>query len=699
MRAIGIDLGTTNSVAAITDRERPRCLTNHDSELLTPSVVSYFKKRGAETGEIVVGDQAVRNAVRDPANTIFSIKRLMGRSYGEPRVDEVQQRYGFRLAQAPASDAPDQGVRVLLNAKPHTPPEISAMILKQIKADAERVLGDTVSHAVITVPAYFEERQRHATAEAGKLAGLEVLEIIDEPTAAALAFGLGREDERHRVLVYDLGGGTFDISLIQMYKHKYEVLEIQGDNWLGGDDFDQMIVRRMFEWIKSQYSFDPASRPELLMLAKPEAEKAKKALSVRQQTEILWQLKVPDLGMVDVEMDLTREEFEKDIRKKLQNTVSLVHKALDNQALNPSDITAVLLVGGSTAIPLVRTLLADVFEEKKIRVDVNPMQCVALGAAIRAGGHELGDQPQQAKEDPVQRRTAMHLGINTVKGDDPDHFEIIIPKGTPYPLDEPRKTIVKPNKANQRLIVLPIFEGESEEKASLNEPQSELQIPLREGLDPSQDIEIAFGYDRSRILTVWVNIVGKDQDFEFRLEHNRPRPRPRGQQGKAAAGTEEAAAAGNLADDWREGLSHVLKLGKYFWQGYGVFMGDHARKELETAMKEAEEALSTGNQAQGQRAKLAIENILWDSGTASVMFNAETVMQWANAEQTRLLARAIGELRRAHAQQAGGGPTEQFERLEQNVRAVTADIIRERVGPEAAGPKDFGGLLVTPKDL
>ena len=153
------------------------------------------------------------------------------------------------------------------------------------------------------------------------------------------------------------------------------------------------------------------------------------------------------------------------------------------------------------------------------------------------------------------------------------------------------------------------------------------------------------------------------------------------------------------SSDWREGLSHVLKLGKYFWQGYGVFMGDHARKELETAMKEAEEALSTGNQAQGQRAKLAIENILWDSGTASVMFNAETVMQWANAEQTRLLARAIGELRRAHAQQAGGGPTEQFERLEQNVRAVTADIIRERVGPEAAGPKDFGGLLVTPKDL
>jgi molecular chaperone DnaK len=260
MKAIGIDLGTTNTVAAIVEGGRPKTLINRDNEVLTPSVVSYYKRRGADTGEFVVGRQAINNASRDPANTVFSVKRLMGRQYGERRVEEVQERYGFQLAPAPNADSHDPGVKVLFNDKPYTPVEVSAMILKQIKIDAERALGEPVTHAVITVPAYFEKRQRRATAEAAKQAGLMVLEIIDEPIAAALAFGLGREAERHRALVYDLGGGTFDVSLLQMYNNNFDVFEIQGDNWLGGDDFDQIIVERMLAWIKNEYDIDASSQ-------------------------------------------------------------------------------------------------------------------------------------------------------------------------------------------------------------------------------------------------------------------------------------------------------------------------------------------------------------------------------------------------------------------------------------------------------
>ena len=683
MRAIGIDLGTTNSVAAVCEGDRTRALTNQLHEILTPSVVTYHKRRGADGGEVVVGGNAVRNAMRDPANTIFSIKRLMGRQYGEPRVEEVQKRYGFQLAPPPAADLEDRGVRVLLNNEPKTPAEVSAIILGQIKADAERALGEKVTHAVITVPAYFEERQRYATNEAGKLAGLTVLEIVDEPTAAALAFGLGKEDEKHRVLVYDLGGGTFDISLIQMHKHHYEVLEIQGDNWLGGDDFDHMIVRRMFDWVKAEYSFDPTSRPELLMLAKPVAEAAKKALSVQQRAEILWQLKVPDLGMVDVEMEVTREQFESDIRGKLETTVDLVHQALKNQALSPSDITAVLLVGGSTAIPMVRTLLADVFAENKIRVDVNPMECVALGAAIRAARYSEapGQEPDDTKGS-IHRRTPMNLGINTVKGEDLDHFEVIIPKGTPYPLDEPRKTIVRPTEVNQKLLRLPVYEGLSEQ-ASLNVPQGEIEIPLRKGLDLSDDIEISFDYDRNRVVTLTVRIVSTSEIFERRLEHNRQHPKP---QGAAATAPSGDGAPANLSEDWPEDLSHIVKVGKMFRQGYGEYMTDDDRKDLETAIAAAEQALKTRDETEGKRQQLAIDNKLWGSGLASLMYIAESAMQRANARQAKVLAQGIAALRQAFAQ---GLPPDRFEKLVQDVRAVIGDIMSVTMGPEPPDPKMF----------
>jgi molecular chaperone DnaK len=692
MRAIGIDLGTTNSVIAIVERGQPRALTNRENEVLTPSVVSYFKRRGSETGEFVVGRQAINNAARDPANTVFSIKRLMGRQYGERRVEEVQKRYGYQLAPAPSPDSEDQSVKVLLNGKPYTPVEISAMILKQIKADAERALGEQVTHAVITVPAYFEERQRYATAEAGKVAGLTVLEIIDEPTAAALAFGLGKEDERHRVLVYDLGGGTFDVSLIQMHNNNYNVLAMQGDNWLGGDDFDQMIVGHMLDWIKSEYNIESSKRAGLLMRAKPEAEKAKKALSVQQRTEILWSFNVPDFGMIDMQLELTREQFEKDIADKLRSTIDLINVAMRNQTVTPDDITAVLLVGGSTAIPLVRTLLTEVFGEHKIRADINPMECVALGAALRADAHDLqslADDGQKENAMVIHRVTPMDLGINTVKGEDLDHFEPIIPKGTPYPLDEPRKKIVHPTEPNQKVLRIPVYEGDSS-RASLNELQGDIEIPLSRGLELSQDIEIQFDYDKNRVVTMIVKIVGTDQVYVHRLAHSGPRPKS-SRTTSPSSSDPGAPSGGTLQEDWTEGVGWATQSGRDFVQGYGMYMADDDRKELEEALQKAAAALEAKDEQVGKKAQNVIENKIMSSGLASLMYIAERVMSRANARQARLLAQAIAALRQAYAQ----GPDAHFEQLVQDVRVVVADIINAKIDTVPVVEHGFGGLLKT----
>ncbi len=688
MKAIGIDLGTTNSVAAVTEHGRGRALPNREGQTLTPSVVTYLKlKRGSGEGQIVVGRNAINNAARDPANTIFSVKRLMGRQYGEQRVEEVQKRYGFQLSPPPPADSADHGVKLLLNGKPYTPVEISSEILKQVKADAELALGEPVTHAVITVPAYFEERQRHATAQAGELAGLTVLSIIDEPTAAALAFGLGKEEEQHRVLVYDLGGGTFDISLIQMYNRNYDVLEIQGDNWLGGDDFDQIILNRMIESVKAEQGEEPCKRPAFLLRAKTEAEAAKKALSVQQEVEIQWSVNDPNVGMIDVDIAVTRQEFERDIRDRLERTIALVHKALKNQSLTPEDITAVLLVGGSTAIPLVHTLLAEVFGEGKLRRDVNPMECVALGAAIYSDRCEVPDSPapRQSAIGSIGHITAMHLGINAVQDDDPDHFEPIILKGTPYPLDEPKKKMFRPTAANQKLLRIPVYEGDSP-RCTLNAPQGEIEIPLPHGLDLSDDIEISFDYDKNRVLTLRVSVAGAEVGVRKLVRNTHITPtKPVGKDGADGAGTS------TIKNDWREQAGPTIRMGKHFLQGYRMYMSEDDRKDLEAAIAQADQSLKADKEAECSKALLVIENKTYmGSGPATLMFIAESVMQQCNPQQAKVLGRAIAALQQAIAQ----GSTPQIERLMDGLSMVIANILNTKgPGPETQVQKSFNNLV------
>ncbi len=679
MKAIGIDLGTTNSLAAVGGKEI-KVLPTRAGEALTPSVVSFVRKLRSEEGEIVVGRQARSYAARSPEETIFSIKRLMGAVYGEKRVEEVRKRVNYSLAEPPPKDSPDQGVKVLLGGRSCSPVDISALILKQVRGDAEQALGDTVTHAVITVPAYFEERQREATRKAGDQAGLKVLKIIDEPTAAAVFFGLGKEAERHRVLVYDFGGGTFDISIIQMVGGQFQVLEIEGDNWLGGDDFDQTIIARMIEWVKETYGFDPSEDKKFLGKAKEEAEKAKIALTVQQSVDIFAPLiaKAPGGEQVDIELGIQRADFENAIRPMVERTVELVRKALRQQNLTASDITAVLMVGGTTAVPLVQDAVADLFGREKVKRHVNPMECVALGAAILADSFELKEEGPSAEKHgaAVMEVTPMHLGIAAVKGQNADKFVHIIPKGTAYPLPEPMKRIFTPTEDNQKLIRVPVYEGQNE-MASLNTQQGIIEFPLPQGIATSTSIEVSFNYDRNRVLTVKVRVLGTDMAIEQTLERDRGR-------------VVQAQDGENLMEDWREELQPALRAGKHFLGTYGDYMEEADQIELKEAMAQGERALENANQVEGKRATLLLHNKILGSGTASQLFIAERAMQAASPEITQQLAQGVAQLRTAFAR----NDKVKIEALNARLRLAVAQIMAKKsTVQDVQDRQDFKGLL------
>jgi molecular chaperone DnaK len=683
MRAIGIDLGTTNSVAAIGGVEH-KVLASQDNEVLTPSVVGYVRRRNAAEGEIVVGRQALNNAVRDPNNTIFSVKRLMGRVYGEQRVQEVQSRFHYRLAE-PSPGSEDQGIKILLNDEPYTPTDISALILRHVKKGAELALGEEVTHAVITVPAYFEERQRKATADAGAAAGLKVLEIIDEPTAAAIAFGIKRENERHRVLVYDMGGGTFDISIIQMTGGQYTVMTTAGNNWMGGDDFNMAIVRRMIEQVKEEYGHDPSSDLAFLTKAKIEAERAKIALSAQQSYVISAPLivRVPHAGgPMDLELEITRQMFEDDIRALVEESLQLVRSAMQDQHLEPSDITEVLLVGGSTAVPLIQQEMHALFGQSKVKRHVNPMECVALGAGALAAG-KLLEQTPAAQPDAastaaagprVQGVTAMHLGIAAVKGDNPDAFIPVIPKNTPYPLTEPKKRLFYPSEDNQTLINIPVYEGLNE-RASLNEQQGIISFPLPHGVAMSTGVEVSFNYDSNRVTTVSVRIIGTDQQYTETLKRDRARVQ---------------TASKNLVDDWRETLQPSIQAANHFVETYGAYMSAEDKQEILDAVKDGEAALKQGNESVGQKVILVLRNKILGSGTASLLFIAARTMQGLPPDRSQLMAQAVASLRSAHTR----GDMDAVDRLSGELRVVVAQLMSQRAGVrDVEDRRSWEGLL------
>jgi molecular chaperone DnaK (HSP70) len=509
-RAIGIQLGATNSVAAIQERGEVRALLNRESQDITPSVVGVYRK------QVRVGQPAVDQSYLAPRDTITSVRSLMGRGFRDPEVQRVCARVAYEVVES--SDGDD--VRVVMDGKQYSPIEISAMILKKIKEDAEMRLNDQVEYAVITVPAYFNDKQKDATRQAAQMAGLKVQKILDEPAAAAIAFGIDDvgPDDCKTILVYDWGGCSFDVCVLAMVGGIFVQLDIEGDMWLGGDDFDHRIMDYVVDYVQTAYGVDARKDPRFMVKLKEKAKRAKHELSTMNRTDIIvaGMLNDDEGDPIDVEMEITRAEFERMIAADVARSVELARKAIRNagEAMTPDQIDHVLLVGGSTYIPAVRKALAEVFGERKLMMNVDPMKCVAYGAAVlTAKWAERVECPKCYRVNPgtsavceaegcgealigaVVNLTGMNYGIQA----EGDKFVIVIPKGTSFPTLEPLRVRMNVPTDGLRRMSVPIYAG-FDPVASKNELQATVWIELPDNVPAHTPLEVAFSLDDDGIL-------------------------------------------------------------------------------------------------------------------------------------------------------------------------------------------------------
>lgn len=479
-KIIGIDLGTTNSVMAYMEGGKPNVIPNSQGGRLTPSVVAEDEK-----GETLVGTPAKNQAITNPEGTIYSVKRLIGRSWDDPEVKRDKDLLPFEMRKSDSG-----GVEVKMGDKWYTPQEISAKILAKMKKDAEDFLGEEIKEAVITVPAYFDDSQRQATKDAGKIAGLTVKRIVNEPTAAALAYGIDKKKDE-KVAIFDLGGGTFDISILEMGEGVFEVLSTNGDTHLGGDDFDQVIIDHIAEAFKSKENFDLREDRTALQRLREAAEKAKIELSTSEETDInIPYITATDKGPKHLKEKLTRSELEKITSDLIAKTVAPCEKALKDAKLSKEDIDQVLLVGGMTRMPAVVKKVEEIFG-KEPNKGVNPDEIVGVGAAIQAG--VLGGD---VKDITLLDVTPLSLGLETLGG----VMTKLIDRNTTIPVE--KKQIFSTASDNQPGVEIHILQGERE-MASDNKTLGRF---ILDGIPPAPrgvpQIEVMFSIDANGILNV-----------------------------------------------------------------------------------------------------------------------------------------------------------------------------------------------------